>query len=331
MTSQTLTGPYQRIYDDINYKVMAALKHGDIPWRKPWAGHATALPLNLVSRRRYCGWNLFYLSWMKQENNYPSPHFVTFLQARQLGGSILKGSKGFPIIKWVEKKATPDHDCDPDETPKERRFFPVIHVVFNVAQTEGVDYPQSHPVLLPAKPIDAAENLLSKMQQLPPIEADSDRAAYRPASDRILMPPKGDFYPPEEYYSPLFHEIIHSTGHTSRLNRSEIMGAHGFGSTEYSREELTAEFGAAYLCGISGIEQQTAVNSAAYIREWMSKLCRDPALVYKACSKAQAAVDFLLPDPGGEQAERTEDQNGCFNGTTRPQPAVPYASKYHLP
>src|SRR5207253_1226346 len=108
------------------------------------------------------------------------------------------------------------------------------------------------------------------------------------------MPMIGDFERSEEYYSTLFHELIHSTGHSSRLNRPTLMDAEFFGDQNYSREELVAEMGAAFLCGFAGIENKTIDNGSAYLHSWLEILKGDSRMVFIAASQAQKAVDSIL-------------------------------------
>ena len=117
------------------------------------------------------------------------------------------------------------------------------------------------------------------------------------------MPNRELFAQAPEYYSTLFHELVHSTGHRSRLARKGIeSGSARYGSPTYSREELVAEMGAAYLCGRAQIEKATLENSAAYIRGWIAKLRGDASLAVKAAGAAQRASDFILKSqPTGEQ------------------------------
>ena len=121
------------------------------------------------------------------------------------------------------------------------------------------------------------------------------------------MPPRGAFKSEAGYYSTLFHELTHSTGHASRLNRKTITEKTGFGSEDYSKEELIAELGAAFLCGFTGVEQKTIENSAAYIASWRAKLTEDKRLIISAAAQAQRAADFIL----GRQAEQAEMEKGA--------------------
>ena len=121
----------------------------------------------------------------------------------------------------------------------------------------------------------------------------SDRAWYRPSTDTVGIPPRGLFSSPEEYYSTLFHELTHSTGHASRVGREGIEQLNTFGSESYSKEELVAEMGAAMLCGITGIERKTLSNSAAYLKSWIDVLKSDSRMVISAASQAQKAADYI--------------------------------------
>jgi antirestriction protein ArdC len=143
-------------------------------------------------------------------------------------------------------------------------------------------------------PIGACEELIECWEDSPQIELDRNQACYIPFLDKVQMPNPRTFFKDEEYYSVLFHELTHSTGHHSRLNRHEKFSDLQFASHDYSQEEMVAEMGAAYLCGICGIENNTIDNSAAYIQGWLRKLKSDNKFVIQAASYAQRAVDYIL-------------------------------------
>ena len=128
------------------------------------------------------------------------------------------------------------------------------------------------------------------------------RAYYTPVHDTVTMPTPGLFPKVEHYYSALFHELTHSTGHWQRLNRQTLTDLCPFGSTNYSKEELVAEMGAAFLCGVAGIANETVDNSAAYIQSWLTKLKNDTRLVILAAAQAQKAADYIV----GTSAAETE-------------------------
>ena len=121
----------------------------------------------------------------------------------------------------------------------------------------------------------------------------SNQAYYKPSADRITLPVIGQFESAEEYYSTAFHEVAHSTGHKTRLDR--ITETAAFGTGDYSREELTAEIAASMVMNVAGIElPQTFENSVAYIKSWVSKLREDVKAIVTASGKAQKATDLIL-------------------------------------
>jgi len=122
------------------------------------------------------------------------------------------------------------------------------------------------------------------------------------------MPKQGSFASSESYYCALFHELIHSTGHQSRLNRKEIVEPNSFGSEKYSIEELTAEIGACYLNSVAGIVDTEFDNSVAYIKAWIERLRNDKRLIVYASSQAQKATDYILNVPSYPKTEDAEQE-----------------------
>jgi antirestriction protein ArdC len=158
-------------------------------------------------------------------------------------------------------------------------------------------------VQAPFDPIAAAEAIVAGMPKPPAISHGFNRAAYSPSLDAVRMPSPERFTPREEYYSALFHELGHSTGHASRLARKGITDETMFGSHEYSQEELCAEITSAFLCGHAGIAPATLDNSAAYLAGWLSKLGDDQRLVVLAAAQAQRAADHILGVSHSQVAE----------------------------
>jgi antirestriction protein ArdC len=177
--------------------------------------------------------------------------------------------------------------------------------VFNVAQCDGVTAPAIEGADGVHSPIETAEQIVAAMPRRPEIRHGLDRAFYSPASDSVGMPSPERFESPENYYNVLFHELTHSTGHESRLNRKGVSGVGGeraaFGSQSYSKEELVAEMGAAFLCGRAGIVERIIDNSAAYVAAWLERLKDDAQLVVMAAAQAQKAADFILGAPEREE------------------------------
>ena len=279
------------IYEMITDRILDALEKGTIPWQKPWKSAGSAgIPANLKSGKNYRGVNIFVLGLQ----GFSSRYWLTFKQAKDLGGNVRRGEKGTPVVfwKWIEKTKKDDNGED-----KVVNRYPILryYTVFNLDQVDGIDDPDADAAE-PSdfEPIEACEAIVDNMPDRPEIRNGGNRAFYRPAADFIGMPPAENFDKPAEYYSTLFHELTHSTGHESRLNREGITDLGFFGDENYSKEELVAEMGAAFLCGHAGIENETINSSAAYIDGWRKKLSNDPKLVVCAAAKAQKAADFIL-------------------------------------
>ncbi len=281
------------IYEMINSRIMSLLEKGTVPWRKPWNTNSS-MPRNIVSKKEYKGVNVMLLGC--QECN--SPYWMTYKQCQEKGGYVKQGQKSTPVIfwKWIDKRDTGDPGDDNGKIPLLRYYS-----VFNIEQTEGIISPVDEQVHNDFDPIDRAEQVISGMPLKPDIQHMGNRALYRPSSDTVTLPPKHTFTSPEEYYSTAFHELSHSTGHEIRLARKSILEPSYFGSHEYSREELVAEMGSAFLCGHSGIEHRTLDNSAAYIAGWLKALKNDKTLLVHAAAQAQKASNYILNVKGGEQ------------------------------
>jgi len=273
------------VYTIITDRIIKQLEQGTIPWRKPW-NTAEGMPKNLISGKEYRGINVFLLA----SNGYASPYWVSFKQVSSLGGTVNKGEKGTPVVywNWIEKE-------DPETQKPKKIPFIRYYTVFNVQQTSGIPsekIPQPEENVKEFSPIDEADKIKQSFHDCP-IKHGSNRAFYRPSDDEIGMPDPERFDTPEEYYSTLFHEMTHSTGHKTRLDREGCKTVN-FGSDTYSKEELTAEMGAAFLSAISGIVDKTLDNSAAYIQGWLSRLKKDKKVVIYAASQAQKSTDHIM-------------------------------------
>jgi antirestriction protein ArdC len=274
-----------KVYEIITETIIQKLQQGVIPWRKPWSGGG--LPKNFVSQKTYRGINLILLN----NSEFSSPFWLTFNQADEIGGRIRKGQKSTIVVfwKWLNITDVNEEDKSIDKQIPFLRYYRV----FNIEQTEGIDYATAHNAL-DFKPIDRCERVVNEMPERPPIIHKGTRAFYSPAKDCIRMPPAGHFLSCEEYYSTLFHEMAHSTGHERRLNRKSLSDYAPFGSKTYGIEELVAEFSASFLCGHTGIDQATVDNSAGYIDGWLRKIREDKKMLIYAAAKAQKAVDYIL-------------------------------------
>jgi antirestriction protein ArdC len=285
---------HSSVYDRITERVIELLMQGTIPWHKPW-NVQRGFPRNLVSKKAYRGINVFLLHAM----NYESPFWLTFHQAQQLGANVRKGEKACPVVFWKHHETEDKHTGEKIKIPLLRFYY-----VFNVAQCEGInELPDPATVTAPAKPAEIVAN----MPQRPGIKHGMAQAYYSPLEDVVGMPNRERFTSEADYFSALYHELTHSTGAASRLNRATITEANSFGSEDYSREELIAEMGAAFLCGQAGIVERTLNNSAAYLQNWLKALQNDKTLIVQAAAQAQKAADFILgtkfEEPAAEPKE----------------------------
>jgi antirestriction protein ArdC len=276
------------VYQIITDRIIKQLESGTAPWHKPWQTQGpNGLPRNLVSRHPYRGINV----WILASSGYSSPYWLTFRQATELGGHVRSGQKGSPVVFW--KFGTREVQ-DGEEIIERKSVLCRYYTVFNTSQCEGLPAQPATESLPHINPIENCEQVVLQWLDKPTIQHGSNRAAYSKSLDLVQMPDLGSFDNAEEYYSTLFHELTHSTGHPRRLNRSTLATFERFGDEKYSAEELVAEMGAAFLCGFSGIENKTINNSAAYLRSWLDVLKQDSRLVLIAAGQAQKATDLIL-------------------------------------
>lgn len=267
-------------------RVIALLEQGTVPWRQPWTAGGSQ-PTNAVTGAAYRGSNLFTLITARCFGGYEDGRWLTYKQALSLGGHVRKGERGTTLVLWKRVAQSEESDEKPRGGRSVMRYF----TVFNVEQCDGLELPTREPSSV--TPSAAAENLVAAyLAGGPALRHGGGEAYYEPRADRVTLPEMSAFDDVGEYYSTLFHELGHSTGHASRLARdlSGLRGGH-----EYSREELVAEFTAAFMCGLAGVDNDaTLANSAAYLRGWASKLRDEPEILQWAASRAQQAVDFIV-------------------------------------
>jgi antirestriction protein ArdC len=220
--------------------------------------------------------------------SYESPFWLTFRQALQLGGSVRKGEKSCPVVFWKQTTIADKESGEPQKIPLLRYYH-----VFNVAQCDGLKI-GTEPVETPINGIIKPEEIVAHMPQRPVIKHGMTRAFYAPREDYVGLPVRERFERAEGYYATLFHELVHATGHETRLNRATLTEKAGFGSNPYCKEELIAEMGAAFLCGQAEIAERTIDNSAAYLNGWLEQLRSDRTLIVHAAAQAQKAADFIL-------------------------------------
>ena len=275
----------QNVYQMVTDRIIAELEKGIIPWNKPWTGIRSGA-FNRISKKPY---SLLNQMLLKHTGEYAS-----FKQWQQLGGHVRKGEKSEMIVFWkiFEKEEIND------KGEKEKASIPLLKYinVFHISQVDGVK-PLKQP-FTEVTPIEEVEKIIIDYVTREHIdfqEIKSNKAFYSPASDKVVVPLKEQYQNVNEYYSTTFHELTHSTGHKTRLDRLENGTVAAFGSETYSKGELVAEIGSANILNILGIEtQQTFKNSAAYIQNWLQVLKNDNKFIVSAASKAEKAVNFIL-------------------------------------
>jgi len=296
------------VYETITSRIIEQLEAGTAPWHKPWRVRGkNGLPRNLVTMREYRGINV----WILLSSGFSSPYWLTYRQAQMVGGHVRMGEKGLPVVYW--KFGTREVE-DGDEVIEQRSVLCRQYSVFNIEQCEGLRLQPAQPATdkSQVQAIEVCERVVSDWQQKPTITHGGDCACYSKDLDLVRMPERDSFENGEEYYSTLFHELIHSTGHPNRLNRSTLTDFERWGDSTYSKEELVAELGAAFLAGYCGTENRTLNNSAAYLANWLQVLRRDSCMIVIAGSQAQRATDLVLniaPAP----AVTTATANGLRN------------------
>lgn len=304
----------ENVYRVVTDRIIAQLEAGVPPWKKSWhtpSGTYQGFPKNLISGKEYRGGNIFLLA----ASGFTSPFWLTFKQAVAIGAKVRKGERGTPIVYWLKRERSTDQDS---ETGSPRRFMvPLYSYVFNAEQCQDFP-PDALPSLSgegPISPLPACQALVEAMPAPPRIIHSGYEASYTCSQDLVRMPPRSLFDSPAHYYSTLFHELIHSTGHPSRLDR-DMSGA--FGSAPYAREELVAELGAAMLCGVAGgiepVKVETIVDgeptllesTASYLSYWIKTLNDEPQAFMRAAGRAQRAADFVLRRSFDEAPEEEE-------------------------
>lgn len=287
-----------------------------LPWVKPWARE-------LDSVRVVDGYKVVTIypkAWNRQGKLYngantylPKGEYITFNQCKAEGGKLRKGAKGFPVVYWKKWEVK---DTDPDTGEEVKKTIPLLkyYTVFRIEDCEGLEQkhnPEPQKFKLPIFHYEPLEGDHDLNEDAEAVIADyiarsgglelyrnevSNRAYYRRDTDEVHVPMREQFKNLGEFYSTMFHELAHSTGHKTRLDRFTGKAAFAsFGDTEYSKEELVAESTAASILNALGMEEaNTFRNSAAYIKSWSEHIKDDPLMYITATTKAQAAFDLIL-------------------------------------
>lgn len=274
------------IHQEITDKVIAAMEGGLMPWKKDWSVAAHGMPIRSTGET-YNGINVVMLWLSAMENGFQSGQWFTYKQAKALGGQVRKGEKGTKVVFFNAIEREQDNRGGDTETVK----IPFLrqYTVFNASQIDELPekYQPEAEFLNPAAcHDDHVKGFFDGAGAT--IHEDGSSPCYRPATDSIHMPHLAQFRTVSGFYGTCAHEMIHWTGHKSRLDR--------FGATpttaDVAEEELTAELGALFLTAQLGCETELD-NSAAYMENWLKALRNDKKFIFRAASKASKAVAFI--------------------------------------
>ena len=296
------------IYAAVTDRIIAELEKGQIPWQKPWvstvavkASSRTALTPDQIRRTAYSRSTGCPYSVLNQIMLGKPGEYMTFKQCQEAGGKIKKGEKAHMVVFW---KFIPVEQENPLTGEKETKELPFLRYynVFHIDQTEGVKPRKLTEPKLPEgikasfDPDEEAERIAADYLNRSGVQllhVVGDRAFYSPASDMVQLPKVEQFPSKAEYYSTKFHELAHSTGHRSRLDRLSKVAM--FGSEDYSKEELVAEISSAAILNHLGMETGSSFrNSAAYVQSWLKALKNDKKMIVGAAGKAEKAVAMIL-------------------------------------
>jgi antirestriction protein ArdC len=288
-TTTTRTDVYTRVTD----RIVAELEAGVRPWLKPWnAEHAAGRitrPLRF-NGERYNGINILMLWAEAETRGYGCPIWMTFQQAKQLGGFVRKGEHGAPVVyasKFSKTETADDGQAVEREIP-----FLKEYTVFNVEQIDELPdhfYQMKEPPKEQMQRVAHADAFFANTKA--DIRFGGNQAYYAITDDHVQMPRFECFRDPESYCATLAHELTHWTRHPSRLDRD--LGRKKWGDEGYAMEELVAELGAAFLSADLRITPELRDDHAGYVANWLKVLKDDKRAIFSAASYASRAVDFL--------------------------------------
>jgi len=271
------------IYSEVTTRIIAQMEEGVIPWQKPWVANGKA-----ISRSTGKPYSLLNQMLLGHPGEY-----LTFKQCQEAGGKVKKGEKSSMVVFWkfIEQE---------DEETGEKKEVPFLRYynVFHIDQCEGITAKHTTETAFPdgAATLEAAQEIIYDYLGREGVKLshkEGDRAFYRPATDEVVLPIRKQFISTAEYYSTVFHELTHSTGHPKRLNR--LSKPSFFGTEDYSKEELVAEIGAAALVNHVGLETTSSLrNNAAYLQNWLKVLKDDKRFIVSAAGRAEKAVNLIL-------------------------------------
>lgn len=272
------------IYAAVTDRIIQQMEQGILPWAKPWGG-ITGGAYSGTTGKPYSLLNQMLL-------NEPGAYY-TFNQIHKLGGSVRKGEKSQMVVFW---KQIPVMEQNSQTGEIKESLIPMLRYynVFHIDQCEGIIHTKvTEEQLHTDEDADSIISAYLDRSGVALIQRVGDEAYYSPSRDCVVLPIPEQFKSMEERYSTAFHELAHSTGHHSRLDRLRAT-AH-FGNESYSKEELVAEITATALMNYTGLETKgTFRNSTAYIQSWLTALRNDKRLIVTASGAATKAFEYII-------------------------------------
>lgn len=267
-----------QIVQDLLAQILHDLERADLgEWEMPWR-RGFSMPTNPATGKHFNGTNVLILTYEASEKGYKTSRWATLKQWSKLRAWVKKGERATYILR--------------PRGANESRLPFRTYCVFNQDQTSFPD--RQGDLFAPVQTAGAVETFIDNVNAR--IRHTGDMACYARGPDEILMPPRAAFRvtwtmtATEGYYATLLHELVHWTGHESRLDRK--LGTN-FGDDAYAFEELVAEFGAAFLCGLLSVTPVVRKDHAQYIRSWIDILQQGPQALVMAASLAAKALSYL--------------------------------------
>lgn len=280
------------VYAEITASIVAAIEANPGELVMPWHRSAVGLPKNATTGNEYNGINVLSLWSSSAINGHTSSSWASYKQWQEQGAQVQKGAKSSVIVFYKPL---------PTDEGEEKRFVLKYSRVFNASQVEGYEAPNV-PVGEAVERLEAADEVITATGIK--VTEKGERACYMPRTDEVYIPDSWRFFDTptssrqEAFYSTIFHELSHATGHKSRLDR-DMKGK--FGDKDYAYEELVAELGAAFCCANLGITNEPRLDHAQYLQSWLLALQNETRFIFKASADAQRAVDWILKKPERQQ------------------------------
>ena len=346
MRQKTSTEEYYKQFAD---NIITQIERGTAPWQKHWKPGENRMPENFSTGARYQGGNALQLMVKRTGRAYNDHRWGTYNQIKEAGGQVRKGERGTTVLVYKPPKRADGKEVTPGERTEGTRGDPDAekttrpmwkrYTVFNVEQAEGLELPDR---AAPTPEWEAQQNVekVIRANGARIREVNGDRAYYNMARDEIVLPERAQFKNAEGYYQTALHEVGHSTGHESRLNRESLQQGikDGFGSEAYAREELRAEISAMMSSDRLGVAYEPQ-HGTAYVKGWVEVLKDDPKEIHKAAAEAGRISDYVCEGPERARAQAIGEARDAPTATgeepsrgrampepvvaQQPQPAVP--------